>query len=311
MQIYDSTLFFYTFKSKVFRMKLWEALENTLSDLMGNRLIVLQTSSLQGGDINETYRVETNMGAYCLKVNFQNQALENFEAESRGLTLLSKSNFILPKPLHTGLVGKWAFLLMDFISTGKAKAAYWEIFGIQLAAMHKISNTAFGLGTDNFIGLLPQSNRNHPDWASFYANERIYPLLLKAVETGLISEKYLLSKTHWAAFFEVIFPVEPPALLHGDLWAGNKMISENGLPVLIDPAVYFGHREMDLAMMRLFSGFDQKVFGAYHEAYPLKAGWEDRVKWCQLYPLLVHALLFGGSYAAQTENILNEVLRKF
>lgn len=286
-------------------MKEGNLLEKLMSEQMNKDLKILQATPLSGGDINDTYRLDTNLGVYGLKINHQPNARANFEAEAHGLGMLAASDFIVPKPLYFGQTENFAFLLMDFIESGKPRPDYWEIFGRQLADLHRNSHTAFGLDTDNFIGYLPQSNRPHQSWANFYATERIFPLLQKAVEQNLLAKKHLLSEPVWADFFKSLFPEEPPALLHGDLWAGNKMVSENGMPVLIDPAVYFGHREMDLAMMQLFGGFDPKLFLAYHSAYPLQDGWENRVKWCQLYPLLVHALLFGGGYAAQVERILS------
>lgn len=290
-------------------MREWITLEKKLSELYGCQLSIKRATPLSGGDINETYRVETQKGTFCMKINTSPSGLNNFKAEFHGLKNLSASDFIIPNPLYCGQTEEFAFLLMDFIESGKPKPDYWEILGRQLAHLHRISCTAFGLETDNFIGLLPQSNRFHQSWANFYASERVFPLLKKAVEQNLLPKKYLLSESIWVDFFKSLFPEEPPALLHGDLWAGNKMVSENGLPVLIDPAVYFGHREMDLGMMRLFGGFDSRLFAAYQEVYPLKDGWEVRVKYCQLYPLLVHLLLFGRGYASQVEHILNNAFR--
>lgn len=284
----------------------WHLLEKLLSEQMDKDLKILHVTPLSGGDINDAYRLETNLAVYCLKINHKPNARANFEAEAQGLGMLAASDFIVPKPLQFGQTENFAFLLMDFIESGKPGPDYWEIFGRQLANLHRISHTEFGLGTDNFIGYLPQSNRRHPSWANFYATERIFPLLQKAVEQNLLAKKYLPSELKWTDFFKSLFPEEPPSLLHGDLWTGNKMVSKSGLPVLIDPAVYFGHREMDLGMMQLFGGFDSRLFAAYHEIYPLKEGWKSRIKWCQLYPLLVHLLLFGRSYASQVERILND-----
>jgi protein-ribulosamine 3-kinase len=103
---------------------------------------------------------------------------------------------------------------------------------------------------------------------------------------------------------DTLFPTEPPALLHGDLWSGNFLCDTQGRPVLIDPAVYYGHREMDLAMTRLFGGSDAALYAAYTDEWPLERGWEERVDLCNLYPLLVHVNLFGGSYITQVEAVL-------
>ncbi len=161
----------------------------------------------------------------------------------------------------------------------------------------------FGLERDNFIATIPQSNKPHSTWASFYRAERLEPLVRLAVDKQLLTDDA-------ASVFDRLFErlpdlvglAEPPARLHGDLWNGNSLTGLRGEPWFIDPAVYGGHREMDLAMMHLFGGFGPKVFAAYDEAFPLADGHGDRVALYQLYPLLVHVHLFGGGYASAVMN---------
>jgi fructosamine-3-kinase len=171
--------------------------------------------------------------------------------------------------------------------------------------MHHCSHAYFGLEQNNFIGSLPQSNQPQNSWAAFYASERLQPLLKKCMDRGLLSNGMMKYSEHLMAKLPDIFPEEKPALLHGDLWGGNYLPGPGGVPYVFDPAVYYGNREMDLAMTRLFGGFDRKFYWHYEEYFPLAPGWQERISVCQLYPLLVHALLFGGGYVQQVRNTLS------
>lgn len=286
-------------------MDFWQILETKLQSQLGTKLTIQQKVRLAGGDINQVFKLLTSAGKFVIKINSASFAEDMFRSEALGLALLSQSKFIVPQTHLTGKEESVAFLVMEYIETGMPKPGYWETFGRQLAALHSFSNKHFGLETDNYIGSLPQTNKMCKDWATFYAKRRIIPQIKAAVSQHKLSSNYLYSEDRWVSFFQKLYPDEPPALLHGDLWSGNKMVSASGKPVLIDPAVYFGHREMDLSMMLLFGGFDKALFSAYQEVYPLEADWEKRVVWCQLYPLLVHANLFGGGYIQQVSHILN------
>ncbi|HJK98294.1 MAG TPA: fructosamine kinase family protein [Polyangiaceae bacterium LLY-WYZ-14_1] len=179
-----------------------------------------------------------------------------------------------------------------------------ETLGRGLAAIHRAGAPAFGHPEDSFIGPFPQDNRPEATWARFYGERRLLPMARRAVDAGHGPESLLAAVEALVPRLpSLISPDEPPARLHGDLWGGNWMRGPGGEPVLIDPAVYGGHREMDLAMMQLFGGFPARVFDAYAEAQPLAPGATDRLALCQLYPLLVHAALFGGGYAASAERI--------
>src|SRR6185369_76069 len=166
---------------------------------------------------------------------------------------------------------------------------------------------------DNFIGRLPQMNAQLDDpragWAAFYRQRRLEPQLRRAADRGLASARMRRGFDRLFATLETLVgPDEVPARLHGDLWGGNLMCDAAGAPCLIDPAVYGGHREIDLAMMRLFGGFGPRVFAAYDEAWPLADGHEARVDLYQLYPLMVHVNLFGGGYGASVESALARLL---
>jgi fructosamine-3-kinase len=190
------------------------------------------------------------------------------------------------------------------IQLERIDAAPWspqadESFGRALAAMHRLGASMFGGPANGYIGPLPLDNTPSDDWPSFYVMRRIEPYVRQAVDQGSLPRDavstfdQLTDRIH-----RISGPAEPPARIHGDLWRGNVLASSDGRTWVIDPAAHGGHRETDLAMMRLFGGFGPRCYAAYDEAFPLAAGHEDRVALHQLHPLLVHAVLFGASYGA-------------
>lgn len=263
-------------------------------------------SPIGGGSINEAYRIETNSNRLFLKLNDSGQFPKMFEAESSGLLLLSESDFAIPKPKIVGERGGMQFIIMEWIEPGSPKCDYWDDFGTALAKLHRLTSDRFGLDHDNYIGSLSQVNNNHMKWADFYRDERLIPQMKLAEKTGRLSKRM---RSGFEALFNKLshlFPTEKPALLHGDLWSGNMMVSSDGGPCIFDPAVYYGHREMDLAMMALFGGFGESWEGAYNDVYRLESGWQERTEIGQLYPLMVHVNLFGGGYARSVETILQK-----
>jgi len=197
-----------------------------------------------------------------------------------------------------------SYLLLEWIVAGAEQAHSFPQLGRKLAQMHRHSDDFFGWEENNYMGKLNQANSRHSSWPSFWAEERILPLWEKARSAGFFSRA---DERKLQLFLEVaqhLVPAEPPALVHGDLWAGNYLLDAQGAPVLIDPAIHFGHREADLAMMELFGGFPASVFDHYHESYPLEPGWRERLAYHQLYPILVHVVLFGGPYESQARSIL-------
>lgn len=276
------------------------------SRLAGMKIHINQLSPVHGGDINTCFKLETNGGDYFLKLNRSAVYPDMFQKEFSGLQALCRTRAIsVPRPLITGTYGEHIYLITEFIHKDKPTANFWEIFAQNLAKLHQCTRNTFGFEEDNYIGTLPQSNRPHTSWAVFYGEERLYPLFRKAYEKQLIDHTVLVQAEQLYKKLDDIFPKEPPALLHGDLWGGNFMVGTNGEPFIFDPAVYYGHREMDLAMTRLFGGFDVKFYPLYDNNYPLEKGWQQRIGICQLYPLLVHLHLSGSSYFNAVKEILD------
>lgn len=273
-----------------------------LSALLGCPLRACQQVS--GGDICQAYRLESASGERWFLKRRPGSPEDFFEAEAHGLAWLAQvCSLRTPKVLAIGQ-GKDPYLLLEFLESARPTADFEERLGGGLAALHAHQETTFGLDRNNYIGPLAQSNRTHPNWADFYSQERLQPLIERAQQRGLLSRQW---RPRWEALFRGLprwIPEESPRRLHGDLWSGNLLVGPGGEPCLIDPSVYAGHREMDLAMMKLFGGFSRRVFQAYFEANPVEAGFEERVPLFQLYPLLVHLNLFGAGYLAQIERCL-------
>jgi fructosamine-3-kinase len=273
---------------------------------------------LSGGDIGRGWQIGLPGGEKLFVKTYAGsrhaeQAGEMVAAEARGLAWLAEADAIrVPAVRAVSAPGESdePLLALEWIEPGPPSTRTDEALGRGLARLHARSAADFGLEADNFIGWLPQSNRAAESWARFYAEERIGPLLERTRREGLLPSRVDSEASRLVERMpEIVGPDEPPARLHGDLWGGNWLVAENGDPVLIDPAVYGGHREIDLAMMKLFGGFSARVFDAYREVSPLAPGYEARVPLYQLYPLLIHLALFGAGYAGQVESAIRAALR--
>jgi len=264
-----------------------------------------KTVNVSGGCINSAIGLKCIEGFYFLKWNKKTTYPFMFEAEMKGLQELHKTGVIsVPLPIFTAEVDNFSFLAMNFIESGQKQALFWTEFGNRLAALHKYTQASFGLDHDNYIGSLPQSNNRHETWVSFFIEERLEKLVKKACDKDLLASKHLKAFENLYIKLPELFEEDPPALLHGDLWSGNYMADAQGLPCLIDPAIYFGHREMDIGMSLLFGGFAEEFYNVYNEAWPMEKGWRQRIEIWNLYPLLVHLILFGAGYRKSIENVI-------
>ena len=266
---------------------------------------VVTWDGVSGGDINEAHEAQLADGRRVFVKSNREAPAGMFAAEARGLDWLGQAHALrVPVVIAQGP----SFLVLELIQPGRRKPDFDELLGRGLAALHRAGAPSFGLDHDNFIGRLPQANQPLPTWAEFYRERRLLPQFRLAVDGQRASVAMRRGFDRLLARLgEIVGPPEPPARLHGDLWGGNAMVDELGMPCLIDPAAHGGHREIDLAMMRLFGGFGPRVFAAYHEAFPLSPGHEARVPLYQLYFLMVHVNLFGGSYVASVEYALSKV----
>lgn len=282
-------------------------LQNTLTEIHHLPVTLLHVVPVFGGSINKAAKLETNAGLFFVKWNDAKKFPGMFDAEIRGLQLLRETNTLhIPEVISSGTVDADAWLLQRFLLKTTPDAAARYEAGCALATLHKTSATHFGLDHPNYIGSLPQQNNMHATWAAFYAEERIIPQIRMAFDKQAVGKTIVKQAELFCERIGEIFPEEKPALLHGDLWSGNFMHSANG-PAVFDPAVYYGHREMDLAMSRLFGGFDADFYAGYEAEFPTEQNAPQRVDYCNLYPLLVHVNLFGGSYVQD----VTAVLKKF
>jgi protein-ribulosamine 3-kinase len=281
-------------------------LEQYIAEKTGGHCSIRSMREIHGGCINQAYALETSCGPYFMKTNKAGAFPGMFEKEALGLKTLSETGEVsTPGIGGCAAHGNTAFLLLEYIEQSEPTEDFWIDFGRSLAALHRHTAEQFGFESSNFIGSLPQSNRQHKNWVSFFAEERLEPVVKMALDLHTIDAAVARKFSALYNILEQIFPQEPPALLHGDLWNGNFLVSSTGKPCLIDPAVYYGSREMDIGMTRLFGGFHSLFYQAYNETYPLEPEWEERSDICNLYPLMVHVVLFGGGYLQQVKGIIS------
>lgn len=288
--------------------KLQRRVEEVLSQRKGAEVRVLSFQGLGGGCINDARRVETTDGVYFLKSN-PAPLPGMFPREAEGLAALAAVGAIaVPEPVHAhdGGEGIIPFLLTTWIEPGRRARGFSREFGRRFARLHKEgTGERFGFAHDNYLGSTPQPNGWSDDWVAFFREERLGHQLALARRNGFGGELQLLGERLLDGLPDFIGePGEPPTLLHGDLWGGNYMVTDSGAPALIDPAAYYGRREADLAMTRLFGGFDGEFYAGYEEVWPLAGGSGLRIDIYQLYHLLNHLNLFGGSYLGGCIRIL-------
>jgi protein-ribulosamine 3-kinase len=277
-----------------------------LARSFNEKVDALSFKAVGGGSVNQTFQVLFNgdRNFFC-KVNSASKYPGFFLAEKKGLELIAKQNSIrTPVVIAFEESSDFQVLILEWIEPGARTPAFWCSFGQQLASLHCVSaeaenvKTVFGLGHDNYMGALVQSNKPSENWVDFFTERRLVPQIELARRNNLLSASEVKLFSGLFKRLVDIFPSSSPSLLHGDLWSGNLCCDEAGRPVLIDPAVYFGDRIIDLAMTRLFGGFDELFYQAYAEQFPLAENFLVQCDVCNLYPLLIHLNLFGRSYRA-------------
>ena len=307
--------------------------QTALESAVGERLV--SATPLGGGDIGDAFRARLESGTTLFVKHYRrapggggapgdHEASGGSEAagdrsapgdlaasEAAGLAWLTAAGSSIRIARPVAWDRDW--LALEWIESAAPAESFDRRLGEGLAELHAASPGSFGLAQDNWIGRLPQPNAPDAEetssWADFYATRRIQPMRLRAASEGLLPARLERALEGLIRRMpELVGVPEEPARLHGDLWSGNVLPDERGLPCLIDPACYGGHREIDLAMMRLFGGFAAPVFAAYEACAPLSPGAGDRVALYQVYPLLVHVCLFGSSYVDRLERAVRQAL---
>ena len=282
-----------------------QRIKNKLEDVL--KISVSSFSSLSGGCISNAYKLRTTDSRnYLLKIN-ENHKGDMFLKEANGLIELKKAKAIKVPDV---ILAEKDFILMEFINSSSRSKSFFKDFGIKFSQMHKYSSPGFGFYEDNYIGANPQENipakDEEKDWVEFYFNKRILYQYKLAEKNGYSTNELRKGIFKLENKIEEILSgsEEPPSLLHGDLWSGNYMVDENGDACLIDPAVYYGPREADLGMTKLFGGFSSEFYNAYNENFPLPDGAGYRENLYKLYHVLNHLNLFGRGYYSQAISLV-------
>ena len=286
-------------------MTLNNPIKKRIEDFLNSKIV--DSQPIGGGCISNALKIKSQNGdVYFLKTNSSTNS-DMFIKEAHGILELQKANAI---KVPSALLYDKEFLLTDYIISGNKEKDFSEDFGRKFALLHKFNSSSYGFYEDNYIGSNPQPNIASDDeknnWTKFYFNKRILYQLQLAEELGNSTKELRNGITALEDKIEEITSdnSEKPSILHGDLWGGNYMIDEDGYACLIDPAVYYGNREADLAMTKLFGGFDARFYSSYNEAYPLPDGYEYRENIYKLYHVLNHLNLFGGGYYSQAMNLI-------
>lgn len=284
------------------------AMRQAIADSLRTQVEAQPAARVHGGCINECYRWESGRGTLFVKVGAADCAAA-FEAEAAGLRELADANAVrVPRVLAAGNAGVQSYLVLEWLDLRPGDAASEALLGEQLAFQHRSGAPQFGWHRDNVIGSTPQHNAPDRDWAAFFRDRRLrFQLdLARSNGHGGLQERAGVLLELLPAFFSSYRPV--PSLLHGDLWGGNCAAGPDGAPVIFDPAVYYGDREADIAMTRLFGGFGHSFYTAYQAAWPLDQAAGTRRTLYNLYHVLNHLNLFGGSYGEQARSMIDRLL---
>lgn len=288
---------------------MWDAIAQHISDKTGTPFTIQDRRSVGGGCINQAYRISDGNRDFFLKFNQASQ-MAMFEAEALGLKEMYDSRTIrVPQPICWGVADNSAYIVMEWLDFGYGKGDSWQRMGTNLAAMHQVTSpNGFGWRQSNTIGDTPQQNPWTANWVEFYGEHRLrYQFKLANRRGGYFPRQDELL----AALPELLAGHDPaPALVHGDLWSGNASVTQDGEPVILDPATYYGDREVDIAMTELFGRFPSAFYEAYNAAYPLDEGYyKVRKTLYNLYHVINHFNLFGGGYGSQANRMIDQLLK--
>jgi protein-ribulosamine 3-kinase len=282
-------------------------IQQKFKELLSSNTNEISFGSVGGGCINETHKISFGNQQFFCKINSATKFPQLFLKEANGLRLIAQQKVIkVPAVIDCFETNGQQILLLEWINEGERTEKFWKNFGDQLAALHQTSNEHFGLNEDNYMGSVLQCNQQTNSWTDFFIHQRLQPLIHKCLLQNLLSSKHQIQFESLYKRIPTIFDQQQkPSLLHGDLWSGNFMCSQSQEPVLIDTAVYFGRPAIDLAMTTLFGGFHPAFYEAYDYRSPFPSNYKEQWDVCNLYPLLIHLLLFGRSYLSGIERTLH------
>jgi len=290
--------------------EVWQLISADIRTRTGCEFSIETVRPVSGGCINQSAAVSDASATYFVKIN-ASESLCGFEAETQALQALAATNTLrVPMPVCSGKAGAYAWLVLEYLGTlGASATANWNLLGSGLASMHRHEQECFGWHRDNNIGSTLQVNTPANDWINFFRDQRIGYQLDLAIGNGFAHQL----ETRGNSLLDNLghfFPGYKPraCLLHGDLWAGNVGFSADGVPVVFDPASYYGDREADIAMTELFGGFPTDFYRAYESAWPLDQGYAVRKHLYNLYHLLNHLNLFGAGYLPQCQSTIDRLL---
>lgn len=284
---------------------MWQAISHQLSDVLDRPFRIIEKEPVEGGDINECYCIGDGNERFFVKMNDRDQ-LSLFETEAESLHILNEADCILvPRCIHLGTSKDKSFLILNYLLTKVLDNESGFTLGQKLARLHAWGDQPeYGFDIDNYIGLTPQPNNWRRRWCRFFAEQRIAWQLQLCNEKGI---SFGNIDTITGKVIELLMNHQPkPSLLHGDLWQGNAAVTVNG-PIIFDPASYWGDRECDIALTELFGGFPPTFYEGYQSVWPLDEGYESRKPLYNLYHILNHCNLFGGTYIAQAERMIDEL----
>ncbi|GBF79918.1 fructosamine kinase family protein [Aphanothece sacrum] len=286
---------------------MWTQITEHISQVTVEDFKLKNQRSVSGGCINQGYSITNNKVTYFVKINQASQ-IEMFAAEALGLKQMSETHTIrVPKPICWGMAERVSYIVLEWLEFGRGTNDSRQEMGRKLAKMHAYQGSSqFGWERNNTIGSTPQVNTWMDNWADFFAEQRIgYQLKLAKRKGGNFGD-YLQIVEKVRGLLQDRQP--QPSLVHGDLWSGNVAVSEIGEPVILDPATYYGDREVDIAMTELFGGFSGAFYRGYNEILPLDEGYKKRKTIYNLYHILNHFNLFGGGYGSQANLMIQEIL---
>ena len=287
--------------------QLWHDIAHAIATATHQPCVSIESTPIGGGCINETHIVQMGDQRWFVKLNSTDK-LDMFEAELEGLSILNSADALrVPEPLTCGSTETHSYLITEAITTGSSTKAM-RLAGEQLAALHQTIQARFGHERDNYIGTTKQINTVESDWLTFWRKHRLGYQLKLAHTNGIGGATMALADQLIDTLPHFLNHSPKASLLHGDLWGGNMMIDQHGMPVIYDPAIYYGDRETDLAMTHLFGGFTADFYAAYESILPLEAGHEERRTLYNLYHILNHFNLFGGGYGQQAHSMMQRLL---